>query len=99
MLLYSALDSGAESLEREQAYIARFAYGAITSADFRAAFEDFFDPQRTGSVTAAAAAGGAAAATTTRIEWDTWLHAPGMPPVDLSLGCVLMRAECCSTHA
>jgi aminopeptidase N len=83
-----------------QSYIQRFQYQAITTADFRAAFEDAFDPQRTGAVASAADA----TLPPTAIDWQAWLHAPGMPPVDISarrvlrmrdarFGCVLSAAD------
>jgi len=49
-------------------YLPRFAYGAVTTADFVAAYR--------GAFPAAAAA----------VDWQAWLHAPGMPPVDVAAG-------------
>jgi leukotriene-A4 hydrolase len=63
-----------------RSYISRFQYGAITSADLQDAFNDAFDPEKSGVVTAPDGS-------KTSIDWQTWLHAPGMPPVDLSAGC------------
>ena len=50
-----------------RAYCQHFAYGTVTSASFKAFFLGYFQ----GKVADAKLAG---------IDWDTWLHKPGMPP-------------------
>ena len=50
-----------------RAYCQHFAYGTVTSQSFKAFFLGYFQ----GKVDDAKLAG---------IDWDTWLHKPGMPP-------------------
>ncbi|CAI5716932.1 unnamed protein product [Peronospora farinosa] len=49
-----------------QAYIQEFKYKTITSGEFRAFFEKYFAEQKEAL---------------SKIDWETWYHAPGMPPV------------------
>ncbi|CAI5718532.1 unnamed protein product [Peronospora farinosa] len=49
-----------------QAYIQEFKYKTITSGEFRAFFEKYFAEQTEAL---------------SKIDWETWYHAPGMPPV------------------
>jgi leukotriene-A4 hydrolase len=62
------LAGGAQPFEAflRDAYLPRFAYGAVTTAEFRDAYTLAFP------------------AASASIDWETWLHAPGMPPVDVS---------------
>ena len=50
-----------------RAHCQRFAYGTVTSSTFRAFFLGYFEGKVDAAVLAA-------------IDWDTWLHKPGMPP-------------------
>ena len=50
------------------AYLPRFAYGAVDTAAFRSSYDAAFP---------AASAG---------VDWQAWLHAPGMPPDDVAAG-------------
>ena len=49
------------------AYVKRFAHKTLTSADFKSFFIEFFGESRREAVAA--------------IDWETWFHAPGPPPV------------------
>ncbi|KAK9817160.1 hypothetical protein WJX72_010543 [[Myrmecia] bisecta] len=53
-----------------KAYLAHFALGSVTTADFKQFFLDFFARQADPQIDAALK----------QIDWQTWLHAPGMPP-------------------
>jgi leukotriene-A4 hydrolase len=48
------------------AYLPRFAYGAVDTAAFRSSYDAAFP------------------AASAEIDWQAWLHAPGMPPVDMA---------------
>ena len=52
-----------------KAYIEKFASTPVTSDDFRAFFTDYFKIRGVDAID--------------QVDWETWLHKPGMPPVKL----------------
>ena len=65
-----------------KAHVARYCYGTVSAEDWKAFFLEYFF---------ARCADDAQRALLLSIDWDTWLHCPGLPPVKPQLDTTLLE--------